>query len=370
MTLRITAMLAAGACLFMTGCANLSYYAGSIKGQLDVWRREQPAEKLIASESTPDLLRERLRSALRIREFASRELALPDNRSYRIYADLGRPFITWNVFAAPEFSVEPVEWCFFVAGCVKYRGYFSEAEANAVADDLRRQGYDVFVGGVPAYSTLGYFADPLLNTFMHYPPPEMARLIFHELAHQVVYVRDDTMFNESFAVSVEREGVRRWIAENGTPEDQARFDALQERRAQFAAMIRRYHGRLETLYRTRIAPEAMRGRKAELFAGLKADYEALKASWGGFSGFDRWLSAGPNNALLASIAIYTQHVPAFTALFAERGGDFPSFYEAVRNLAQLPPAERKAALGRLAPSSAPGPSSSPASSPLPALTPR
>lgn len=343
--------------LVLSGCENLSYYAGSIRGQLDVWRREQPVPDLIAATSTPPPLKERLARALEIREFASRELALPENRSYRIYADLERPFITWNVFAAPEFSVEPVEWCFLVAGCVKYRGYFSEAEANATAERLRAQGYDVFVGGVPAYSTLGYFADPLLNTFIHYPLPEMARLIFHELAHQVVYVKDDTVFNESFAVAVEREGVRRWIARYGTPEDQKRFDVFQDRRAAFAELIRGYHARLEALYRTRLAPEAMRTRKAALFDELRHDYENLRASWDGFRGFDRWFATGTNNALLASIAIYTQHVPAFSALLARNGGDFPAFYRAVRELAALPAPDRTKALEALAPASAATPPS-------------
>jgi predicted aminopeptidase len=191
------------------GCTQLGYYAQSVRGQLDIWRREKPIEAVIDDHAAPQTLRDKLALVLKVREFASAELALPRNGSYRRYADLQRPYVVWNVFAAAEFSTQPVQWCFAMAGCVNYRGYFAKDDADAFAVTAAAQGHDIYVGGVPAYSTLGWFADPVLNTFVHYPPAELARLIFHELSHQVVYVKDDTIFNESFAVTVEREGVKR-----------------------------------------------------------------------------------------------------------------------------------------------------------------
>jgi len=195
----------------LSGCANIGYYFQAVGGQMEIWNRSRPIEKLVGDERTDARLRERLSLVLKVREFASRELALPDNQSYRKYADLQRPFAVWNVFATKEFSIAPVEWCFPFAGCVAYRGYFSEEGAGQFAAGLRSQGHDVFVAGIPAYSTLGWFDDPVLNTFIFYPDAEIARLTFHELAHQVVYVSGDTVFNESFATAVELEGVDRWL---------------------------------------------------------------------------------------------------------------------------------------------------------------
>ncbi len=207
---------ALGALLPLSGCTTLGYYAQAVGGHLEVMRLAAPVEERLREPDTPEPLRAKLARALAIREFASRELALPDNGSYRRYADLGQPFVVWNVVAAPEFSVEPLESCFPFAGCVSYRGYYSEEAARAYAAALAEKGYDVHVGGVPAYSTLGWFDDPLLSTFIHYPEAELARIVFHELAHQVVYVKGDTMFNESFASTVEEEGVRRWLEREGT----------------------------------------------------------------------------------------------------------------------------------------------------------
>jgi predicted aminopeptidase len=205
--------------ILLAGCANLPYYFQSVRGQLDIWSRQKHIEELIANPHTAEPLRKKLRTVITIREFASTELGLPRNSSYRRYANLERPYAVWNVFAAPEFSIQPRQWCFVFAGCVNYRGYFHKGDAEAFAAEIQTEGYDVFVGGVPAYSTLGYFPDPVLNTFVNYPDPHLARLIFHELAHQVVYVRDDSVFNESFAVAVEQEGMRRWLARYGTEQD-------------------------------------------------------------------------------------------------------------------------------------------------------
>jgi len=217
---------------------------------------------------------------------------------------------------------------------------------------MAKNGYDVFVGGVPAYSMLGYFPDPVLNTFVGYPTPHLARLMFHELAHQVVYVSDDSVFNESFAVAVEQEGMRRWLDRYGSERDRTVSALVAERRTQFVELIEKYRQRLGALYKEGLAPETTRVRKAELFHQLEDDYAALKESWGGFAGFDRWFEGKPNNALLASIAIYTRKVPAFQALLAQNGGDLQKFYSAVKTLATLPKVERTAALDRLMPSAA------------------
>jgi predicted aminopeptidase len=334
--------------LLLAGCANIEYYLNSMSGQFDIWRRERPIDELLANAEITEPLKKRLGTVLQIREFASRELSLPDNRSYRTYADLERPFVVWNVFAAPEFSVRPVKWCFALVGCVNYRGYFSAGEAGRYAAELSAGGYDVHVGGIAAYSTLGWFADPILNTVIHYSTPRLARLVFHELAHQVVFARGDTVFNESFAVAVEREGVRRWLQRYGSPRDQADFDRGAGRREDFLALVMAYHGKLDTLYRSGVERDEMRAAKRRLFADMDQEYRQLKVKWGGFSGYDRWFGRGVNNAQVASIAVYTQMVPAFEALLAQSGGDLPEFYRRVIELSKVPKAERNRILAALA----------------------
>jgi predicted aminopeptidase len=311
-----------------------------VSGQLDVWWRERPVEEMIADPAIPTALKERLARVLEIRAFASRELGLPDNASYRRYADLGRPFVVWNVFAAPEFSVQPLQSCFLFAGCVSYRGYFAREDAERYSAGLAGEGYDVYIGGVPAYSTLGWFADPVLNTFIHYPDTEIARLMFHELAHQVAYARDDTVFNESFAVAVEQEGVRRWLAVGADAEELRQFERSRRIRAEFSALVQKYRSRLDALYRTRLAPDAMRDRKRAILAELASEYRSLTAGWGGHRGYESWFAGTPNNAQLASVAVYSQQVPAFEALLAREGGSLARFYAVVKELAELPKAER------------------------------
>lgn len=347
------ALLLAGAGLvlalmvFLPGCSSLAYYWQGAAGQLDLLRRSQPIDEVIADASTDATLKRQLEFVRSVREYASRELTLPDNRSYRVYADVGRPFVTWNVFAAPEFSLASKEWCFPIAGCVSYRGYFSEQAAKAEAATLKGEGYDAYVGGVPAYSTLGYFDDPVLSTFVHGPQIEVARLIFHELAHQVVYVKGDSMFNESFAVSVEEEGVRRWLAAHGTPEQVAAFEGAQLHRAGFRDLVRAYRKKLQALYAEALPPERMRQAKAQTFADMRAEYAKLKATWGGWGGYDHWFSQNLNNANIVSVGLYNELVPAFQTMQREARGNLPDFYAKVRNLAALPKAERDQRLAEL-----------------------
>ncbi len=330
------------------GCSTLSYYGQAINGHLDVMRRSEPIAARIADPATAPELRLRLERVAAIRDFSSRELALPDNGSYRVYADIGRPYVIWNVFAAAEFSVEPRQSCFPVAGCVAYRGYYAQADAEAYGVGLRKEGHDVHLYGVAAYSTLGWFDDPVLNTFLRYPDAEVARLVFHELAHQVVYVKGDTMFNESFAVAVEEEGVRRWLERSATPAERDAYAAARERRHAFVRLVLRHRERLAAFYREPLPEEARRAGKAKRFAEMDADYRALKASWGGFAGYDRWFDGGVNNAKLASVATYEELVPAFRALLARENGDLPRFYAAVKGLAKLDKPERHAQLAALA----------------------
>lgn len=334
--------LAALAALALDGCAPPAYYFQAAEGHFELWRLARPIEEVQGDPALPASLQERLAAAAGIRDFASRALALPDNGSYRRYAALDRPYVVWNVLAAEEFSVRPKEWCFPVAGCVGYRGYFSRREADAYIAVLREQGYEAHVGGVPAYSTLGWFDDPLLSTFIHFPETELARLIFHELSHQVAYARDDTEFNESFAVAVEQEGLRRWLAAHGDEDKRRSHERAQRMRADFMRLVLDARSRLETLYASSLPPEEMRREKARIFAALRRDYDALQAGpWQGYAGYDRWFGQEVNNATLASVGLYQQLVPAFETLLEHHGRDLPRFYAEVRALAELPKAERR-----------------------------
>jgi len=328
----------------LCGCTNIGYYYQAVEGQMQIWHRSRPIKQVIDDARTPAQIRERLEMVLRMRDFASAELALPDNGSYRKYADLERPFVVWNVFAAGEFSVTAKEWCFPFAGCVGYRGYFSQAGAERFAEDLKRQGLDVFVAGIPAYSTLGWFDDPVLNTVMRYPDAQLAQLIFHELAHQVVYVSADTVFNESFAVAVELEGVDRWLARDGDPAKRAAFELYEQRKAGFIDLVMKYRESLKALYASAASDAQKRGKKAEIFAAMKAEYLTLKSSWGGYAGYDRFFATDLNNAHLVPVATYSELVPGFRRLLAENGGDFKRFYAAVKELARLSRTERTSRL--------------------------
>lgn len=314
--------------LALCGCETLAYYGQAAGGQMALLGRARPMDEVLADARTSPALRAKLEAARGIRDFAARELALPDDGAFRSYAELDRPYAVWNVVAAPEFSLEPVQSCFPVAGCVAYRGYFERAAAERHAASRRAAGDDVVVYGVPAYSTLGWFDDPLLSTFIDYPEAELARLVFHELAHQVVYVKDDSAFNESFAVTVEREGLRRWA------EAKARRTPARGARDELIARVEAARDELRALYASGAAPEEMRRRKRDALQPLQAWVARLP-------GFE---NQAANNAFLALFATYTEKVPAFERLLAESGGDLARFYARVKALARLPRAERDAAL--------------------------
>ncbi len=326
----------------LCGCESASYYAQSVGGHLSIMRKRAPIAELVRDESLPGALRERLSVAVDIREFAGRYLGLDDGGSYRTYVDLERRFVVWNVVAAPEFSLNPKTWCFPVVGCVSYRGYYSRERAQAYADTLAARGnLDIYVAGARAYSTLGWFDDPLLNTVVEQPLHYMASVIIHELAHQRLYVADDSAFNEAFAVAVEREGIRRWLETTQASEAlRADYTQTQQRERQFIALVSAARNKLEALYAANLAEDAMRKRKAETYDVLLSDYERLKRTWQGYTGYDRWFYNDLNNAKLALVATYHRLVPAFQRLIAQSDGDMERFYTRCEELGSLPIEQR------------------------------
>jgi predicted aminopeptidase len=345
-------LLAAVLCIALSGCGTL-YLAQAAGGQIRVLEARRPIDKVVADPTAPESLRKRLINVRAARDFAVTELHLPDNRSYRTYADIKRPYVVWNVVATPEFSVEPKHWCFPIAGCVAYRGYFKEKSARAFASKLASQDFDVTVGGVPAYSTLGKFADPVLSTMMRYGDSELAAIIFHELAHQLLYVKNDSEFNEAFATTVEDAGLERWLRLRGHPDLMQEFLDDNAKEHAFIELFASARERLKQLYAAGIAPAQMKEQKAAVFAQLTEAARALQQRQGGLY-YESWLQEGLNNAHLASIATYYECVPGFERLLAEQDGDLVRFYAAARELARLPRADRHARLCHLPAAAATG----------------
>ena len=313
----------------LAGC----YLLQAAQGQLALNARRVPVARLLAAPETPPRLRSELELAARLREFASRELGLPDNNSYRSYVDLGRPYVVWNVYAAGEFSVEPLRWCFPVAGCVAYRGYFREQRARRFAHRLEIRGEDVWVSGVPAYSTLGHFADPLLSSMLGWDESELAGLMFHELAHQLLYVAGDTAFNEAFATVVETAGVRRWFAAAGRDAVLAEFKQRAARAEEVGSLVGAARGRLRQLYAAPLPASEKRRLKAAEFERLRGEYAALEQRWGSGGGYAALFDRGLNNARLLAFATYHDCVPGLERELAAVGEQLPEFYAAMRRLA-------------------------------------
>ncbi len=332
--------------LLLNGCASVSYYGQLASGQLQLLRAREPVAQVIADPGRDPQLRAHLAQSQKARQFASEQLHLPDNQSYRLYADIGRPYVVWNVFATPEFSLKPHTHCFPIAGCVAYRGYYSQGAARGETAVQRLNGMDVSIGGVEAYSTLGWFNDPIISSMMNWGDERLATLIFHELAHQRFYVKDDTEFNESFATFVEQEGTRQWRASRGLAPDNG---TLMQQRDQFTQLVLNTRTRLERLYAQPLPAEQMRQRKAAEFERLRSDYRKMRDSvWAGDKRYDAWINAPMNNAKLLPFGLYDQWVPAFATLFKQEGGDWVRFYAAVEKLGGLPVDERKAVLKSLA----------------------
>ena len=331
----------------LPACETISYYAQATHGQLSMLMGRQHIAKLSADASLPDEWRRKLALVLAVRRFAETELLLPVADNYSTFVDTGREYAVWNVFAAPEFSTEAVTWCYLIAGCVSYRGYFSEQAASRYARRLATEGHDVYIGGVDAYSTLGWFDDSVLSTVLNRQDHQLAALVFHELAHQLVYVRGDTTFNESFATTVEREGLRRWLRNLGQEELMASADLALNRQQQFVALVSRWRDQFAALYRQQLDVQQMRAGKQHLQQQMRADYASLKQQWGGYTGYDNWFAGPLNNAQLATVATYNDLVPHFNALLASTNGNLPEFYQAVSELAELPKPQREFRLKKI-----------------------
>jgi predicted aminopeptidase len=331
----------AAASVSTASCA-LPFYWQAIGGQLELLRKRTPIETLIADPATDPELRERLAAVAQIRQFAVTSLQLPDNDSYTSYADIGRPYVVWNVVAADEFSVNPKRWCFPFAGCVAYRGFFERTSAERFQASLTRQGLDTYLGGASAYSTLGYFADPVLNTMLGGGEQYIASLVFHELAHQKLYIKDDSEFNEAFATAIEEYGTQLWLHGRGDQEQVARYQQRLRYRADFAGLVLAQQARLTATFAGLDAPDAKRAAKTRVFQLMRAEYAALKNEWGGTTDYDAWFAQPLNNAVLASVATYRRWLPGLRWRLREVG--LESFYAEVAALAALSPDEREARL--------------------------
>ena len=322
-------------------CSMLAYYQQSISGQLVLMSKRRSIDRLLKQKDLPVALRNKLLQAKQIRKYASDVLHLPDNNSYRSYADLGRKYVLWNVVATPEFSLEPLKWCYLIVGCLSYRGYFSRDDAIRFAKSLKRDGYDVDVAGVAAYSTLGWFADPVVNTMLQYDTTYMARVIFHELAHQLIYFANDTEFNEAFADTVSEYGVRRWLQDENMVNETAKFERDLAREHDFNQLVMKYKAILERLYRSNRDKNDLRRQKQKVFANMQADYEKIRSSWNGSRDYQEWFDSGLNNAKLALVLTYQDLVPGFFRVLARDDYDLPRFYQAITRLKHCNKAARR-----------------------------
>ncbi len=325
-----------------SGC----YYMQAAAGQWELTRKREPIADVISDDNTSEELKDRLRLVQAARQFSIDELALPDNKSYRSYADIERDFVVWNVFAAPEFSLEAKQWCFPVAGCVSYRGYFSKDAAIRESERLARDGYDVAVGGVSAYSTLGNFNDPVLSSMMGWDDIQLVGVLFHELAHQVLYIKGDSGFNESFATAVEEFGLERWLKSNGRPEDVEVYRQRRQLRQDLMALVAAARDDLRLTFAAAIAEDEMRRLKTARFEQLAADMGATLA----LAGRDpsSWSEGELNNARIVSMTLYEGWLPSFRSVLALCEQDLQCFYAKATELSRLETAEREARLVALA----------------------
>ncbi len=324
----------------LSGCSNVGYYSQIVSGHMQIVMGKKPVAEVTEDESVDKQLRRRIMLAVQARDFAVNELGLPDNDSYKTFYDTRRNYVTWNVVAAEEFSFTPKQWCFPVAGCVSYRGYYDIADARDYAKGLEEDGMDVTLNGATAYSTLGWFADPLLNTMLNRSDSGIVALLIHELAHQQLYVQGDSKFNESFAVFVDQAGLELWQNRRGSSEQITELESRREKQEEFIALLRGTREDLDKLYRSDVQESVMRQQKAERFDQLRVDYETLKRTWGGYRGYDGWFARELNNARLVSVATYNDYVPAFEVLFEQSNKDFTVFYQAAKRLADMPMAQR------------------------------
>ena len=335
-------LLPSAALALLFSCSSLGYYSQAIGGQLKLLHQRQPIEELLQDNDTDPHLKDQLQQVQQLRTFALNRLYLPANDSYTSYAKTGREAVVWNVVAAPVDSLEPETWCYPVAGCVPYRGYFKQEKANEFAARLAAKGLDVAITPATAYSTLGWFDDPLLDTMLRYPDYRLAGLIFHELAHQRLYIKGDATFNESFASSVERAGIDAWLEQNGDGSQSARWHSFRNRQMQFSALLSATRKKLQALYNSDPEIADLAGQKAAIIAELQQEYLGLKGSWNGYAGYDGWFSKELNNAHFALHATYENGVAAFECLLQQNNGDFEAFHKAAAEISQWAIEQREA----------------------------
>jgi predicted aminopeptidase len=342
----------AAVCLVLSGCA-LPFYWQAIGGQLQLMTNRTPIDRILEDPKQDPVLKERLRRVAEIRRFAVEELGLPDNESYTTYVDIGRPYVVWNVIATQEFAVDPERWCYPFTGCVAYRGFFKRERAERFRARLERRGLDTHIAGAGAYSTLGFFADPVLSTMIVGSDEYIAATLFHELAHQKLYIRDDSTLSEAFASAVEEYGTQRWLERNEEQEALERYRQRLVYRDGFSALVAAQQQRLRAVFARSDPPEAMRAAKEDAYRAMREDYEALKARWAGVRDYDAWFAQPLNNAMLASVATYRHWLPGLRWRLGEVG--LEAFYADMERLAELGHDERAAWLEAwLARRSAPG----------------
>ncbi len=333
--------------LTVSACSSFGYYMDLMAGHSALLEQQKPVSEILADNQTEPKLRQLLQTSQKIRNFASKELYLPENDSYRMYADLKRQYAVWNVVATKEFSTKPKKWCFMLVGCLSYKGYFSKEEAIAYANELKSEGYDVYVAGAKAYSTLGWFDDPLLNTMMYKSEARRAGIIFHELAHQVVYIENDSSFNEAFATTVEQEGIRQWLAKKGKPQQYEEYLINKKRDAQLNSLLQETRDELKALYKTKINGGEKRQAKKAVFSQMQIKYQQLKKSWYGYNAYDKWMEQELNNSHLLLIATYHDLVPTFKAMLKNENNNLRSFYITVEKYGQLDKEKRKIQLKQI-----------------------
>jgi predicted aminopeptidase len=325
----------------LSSCSTLSYYGQSVSGHLQLLRARKDLETVLQSAYTLPELKNQLQRVSEIRNFASEVLGLPDNNSYRSYADIGRKYIVWNVFATPALSLQPHLSCFVIVGCLSYRGYYKKVDALAYMHRLEAEGFDVYLGGVAAYSTLGWFDDPVLKGMLERNETDLARLIFHELAHQQLYIKNDTEFNEAFADAVALIGLEFWLGAHTTTEQKRDFEDQLTRENQFIELVLSYQHRLNQLYNSAVADEQKHLQKTALYKELQFAYEHLRVSWGGHSEYDKWFKHKLNNAKIAAISTYRNLVPQFLAVYEATGRNMQDFFSHIEQIGKCEPDQRR-----------------------------
>ncbi|NOY66404.1 MAG: aminopeptidase [Gammaproteobacteria bacterium] len=331
--------------LILSACSSLSYYGQAIRGQFELLGKRVPITSVLAGDKLDKNIRQKLLTVQEARDFSISNLGMPDNDSYCDYADLKRRYVMWNVFVTPAFSFTPMEWCYPIVGCIAYRSYFSRVDAQKLANEMEASGYDVYLSAIPAYSTLGWFSDPVTSTMMHWQDYDLVGTLFHELAHQMFYIKNDTVFNESLAKAIEQEGLRRWMEYKGKGERYQAYLLDDRREDLLVKIVLKARKKLEVLYSQGDSKKISLSSKLEIFRLLRKDYYQLRKQWGGYDGYDQWILSGMNNAKIQSIATYYDYVPAFNQLLKKQGGDLSLFYKQIKKLMAKDIQSRKRILG-------------------------